>query len=234
VIDSSSGQGIEAEPFSVNWENATKLQPEKDHCMDTSLFDNEIAQLEAEKKRLSDEAEVVAQKYVKLMQDHFVAWAPSFIEQTVKQQTEVTKSLGVDGLRKLKADTPALISKLPDVVRSVFDKDKNWPLRVHTRSSREETDAFHNTFQDLHHYSGKTPRHLISDENESKKAVVEFLGQFGYKASVFEDIGPTAEGKAILDDYERIYKLRWKVIRDIELVRSKKEKAEAEFLWDQA
>ena len=67
-----------------------------------------------------------------------------------------------------------------------------------------------------------------------KKAVVEFLGQFGYKASVFEDIGPTAGGKTILDDYERIYKLRWKVIRDIELVRSKKEKAEAEFLWDQA
>ena len=96
---------------------------------ESNRFEVDIERLEKEKNSLSDEAEGLVQRFIELAQDRIVIWAPKFIESTVKAEAEVTKKIGLDGLRSLKAGTQTLINSLPTVVKDAFNKDEYWPLR---------------------------------------------------------------------------------------------------------
>lgn len=214
--------------------------------MDTSEFDNEVERLEAEKERRSVEGEAIAERFVKMMQDRIVSWASAFIENTVKTETEVTKKLGVEKLRQLKAATSELLEKLPATAKDAFNKESYWPLRIRTRGSKDETDNFHQRFAGLNTYLPlQLPVHLSRAEEEAQKPVVDFLKQFGYRAPVvssfpkkqavlFNDYAFTQDAIKLLIEYSKIHGLRWKVISDIESIKAKKESAEAADLWDQA
>lgn len=213
--------------------------------METGEFDREMQRLEEERDRLSDEADSVVIRIIKLVQERLLAWAPVFIENTVKRESETTQKIGLAGVRTLKEGMQAAVDELPRAAKDAFDVDSYWPLRVRNRNSQEETNAFYQVLGTIRGHSRQVPSHLMGALDRAKKPVIDFLKEFGYRAieltthpaGVTVLLGDSEFTSKIVDllfEYSNLHDARWKVIAGLEGTRRRKSESEAGELWDQA
>jgi len=213
--------------------------------MKADEFDQEITGLEEERDRLSDEAESVVERIIRLVQERLATWAPNFVENTVKRESETTKKNGLAGVRTLKEGMQAAIDELPRTTRAALDVDSYWPLRVRNRNSQEDTSAFYQVLGAISGHSRQVPSHLKGALDRAKKPVVDFLKSFGYRALeptrypagtvvLLDDSEFTSKIVDLLLEYLSLHNARWKVISAVEDARRRKSSSEAGEIWDRA
>ena len=171
--------------------------------MDTNEYNLQVKSYYTKLTNLTNEAENIVQKFIKLMQFKVVEWAAKFIEDTAKKQSNVTKSLGIEGIRSLKSEMPDVINQLPEVLETAFNLDANWSHRVHKPSLKNqkakiedlideynktdlEQKEFYKLFSGIKRYPHNIPTHLKSSYAVAQEPVINLLKKFGYQPVVHE------------------------------------------------
>jgi hypothetical protein len=221
-------------------------------------FDLRVIELEKQNNELLKEAEDITEKLIRSLQKTIENWSPIFIEDTVKRQKELTKSIGVEGVRQLKSRMPEVTSELPKFLGEKLNESKTWTHRMilnpetlpkeitrggHTfkRPVDIENSLYHDNFSN-NDYPKTAPPSLLSIYREAQMKVIKFLKEFGYQAFL-----PTSthrndnsdkmfsnEAMAILEEYKNNHSKRYKVMTDIEAIKSQKDTAEVESIWNEA
>ena len=226
--------------------------------MDTNEYNLQVKSYYSKLTNLTNEAENIVQKFIKLMQFKVVEWAAKFVEDTAKKQSNVTKSLDINGIRSLKAEMPDVINQLPGILETVFNLDANWSHRVHKPSLKNqkakiedlideynktdlEQKEFYKLFSGVKRYPHNIPMHLKSAYAVAQEPVLDLLRKFSYQPVVHEtdasgeiDNHFPIEAKTILGEYCDNYRKRHAVFYEMSRIQKIKEIQEAEAIWNEA
>lgn len=116
---------------------------------DYSEFDEAIAAADAEAAALFDPMEQVVAQFVAATKDWATATYKSWVQRQVQDKPERVTSLGMDGLRQMKAELSELVAELPRIVEKTVEQNAFWshrpdaprPVFTHSGDPHEYTRA---------------------------------------------------------------------------------------------
>lgn len=221
-------------------------------------FDLKILELEKKNDALLENSEEIVRKFISSVQKTIENWAPAFIENVVKSQKAVTKSLGVEGVRSVKQKTPEIVATLPAILAEKLDNSKAWTHRLiskpetrpenisrsghtFTNPADIENSIYHDHFSN-NNYHEIAPPTLLSIYREAQTDIINFLKDFGYQAFLPKSTHTNdhtdkmfpVDVTAILKEYKENHGARYTVMKEIEAVKAQKESAEVELIWNEA
>ncbi len=213
--------------------------------MDTSDFDLAIAKHEEQDNNIREQMEKVLKDFLGATCEFVADWYQNTVERTVVENAGVTQSLGVNGLRVLKADLQELLKKVPEVAAEHLDRDSYWPHRsdkpaefemhfagYHVASRRRLPGSLDEPVRRLLGLAGNllTKRGFARREKES-----EWEARIGVPGLRFRyAYEPSTRMLEVLRRYSELYDSLVETRRRLEEVRWKKTEAQAKALWDEA
>ncbi len=213
--------------------------------MDTQQFDEKTQSLTTQIEELSKITEQIQQEFLQSTQTFLAQWIRSRVENAVTRKSEVSKKLGVEGLRKLKSELNQMVDDVPQLVTKHLNVDSLW---AHRFKLPIDTNKEYGRY----HFYGSGP----DDLNTAVRILMGYAGtllmKYGYAEKGNRDewdmlrqdgsqnliykyavhLSPDMRSK--LDTYAGLYDKLITLIGELERVKEEKASYEAKNLWDQA
>lgn len=194
-------------------------------------LDAEIASARATKSTLTDQAEQAAREFMRAATEFLRNYYWQKTERVVKSVGEVTKTLGVEKLRELKADVKALQDKAEEIVNTRLNRDDLWR---HRKSGPQSYESY-----------TRPPEILDDPIRIAAMELAQVLQKCGYPAQptvidrtrgMFwdENWGWSTAMNSALENYKTILQQIGTANYNLEQLEAKKRRNEAEDLWNQA
>ena len=175
--------------------------------------------------------------------DRIKEFAQGFVKDrvgaTVTHKPEVAKSIGMDGLRELKAETQELTERVPDLVEQRVNRDELWTHRklpediynfeLNRRYSFNGYSAPSEPNDAVRHALGPVRELLVKHGfDEYDRHDYSDRRKYGYYFEWPEDM------KSALQGYAALHKEYIDVIKELRKVEREKDEFEVKNMWDEA
>ncbi len=207
--------------------------------MDTSSFDSRISELESRKEQLTDQMEDASQTFLAYTKQLAQGLVRQRVEQAVTSKPEVAKSIGMEGLKQLKAESRELTERAPDLIEQRVNRDELWTHR----KEPENPDQYE--VSSRYDYLGhRAPTELHDAIRHALGPVKELLVKHGFDTYEGYDYHErrkfgyhfdwTEEMKLAVREYATLNKEYIQVSTELQTVKRQKEQFEVKSMWDEA
>lgn len=205
--------------------------------MDTPALDARIQRADMALVKARERAESSAKNVLAQACSFVRDWIERAVAHEITEKPEISKSLGLEGLGKLKQDLADLCSRLPTLVDQDLGADTLWPHR---------SDEIDRNWSYL--ISGERP---VDGLDEAIRSLMGYAGELLQKHGFKEVEGTSWEKrggrwryryayqmpaplKQALEGYGEIFKQVQRAANECQMARRAKEQAEASDLWNRA
>jgi hypothetical protein len=197
--------------------------------MNNPVADQRIADLKSRKEALCLELESAVQAFIRATQSFAAGELKKSVEQAVTSQHELTRRLGVGGIRPIKLELEQLIGRSPEAVLSHLNQHSLWPHR---------SDLFNHPNVTYSNYRTSTvtplPVELGRAVGEILKQTAEpLLTKHGFAFAPSRDV-QSEDMMAAFRRYSELYFSGAVMDRELKGAEVEAGKAEAKRLWDNA
>lgn len=197
--------------------------------MNNHVADKQVTELKSRREAICLEMESAAQAFIRATQSFAEGELRKSVERAVTSQHELTKRLGVAGVRPIKLELEQLIGGSPEAVRSHLSQNSLWPHR---------NDNFNHSNVTYSNYRTSTvsplPVELGRAVGEILKQTAEpLLKKHGFAFVPCHDV-QSEEMMAAFRQYSELYFSGGVIDRELRSAELEDSKAEAKRLWDHA
>lgn len=205
--------------------------------MDTPALDARIHRADMALEKARERAESSAKNVLAQASSFVKGWIEKAVEHEVTDKPDVSKSLGLEGLGKLKQELADLCSRLPTLVDQHCGADTLWPHRSeeidrnwsYLVSGDRPVDELDEAVRSLMGHAGELlQRHGFKEVEGTSWERRDGRWRFRYAYQM------PAAFKQALEGYGEIFRQVQRAADECQLARRAKEQAEAADLWNRA
>lgn len=211
--------------------------------MDIKEMENQIEQYEKDIQNYLIQMNSIREKVMSELTPYFQNKYQEYIENAIKDNPEITKSLGVEKLGKLKVELKSIIEQVPNLVSQYFNEQLLWNFNSYSLPNKIGIDEYNIKFTKSRNIEDEMKNSIRVLLGHVGKLIIDFGFEKGNESSWRKDgnVYMYRYGLSIPENIDKMIK-EFQIIfeklhdKHVEIAKMKKQKEETEAmnLWDQA